>query len=299
MKKILFSLIQPATVAAIVAFWALAPAWLTGNPLSIVVATGLTMAMIQALEWVNERHVGWRLDRREFFTDLFYVILGYTVIGYLSTTLAEEPLKAAKQALGIATPWAMHLPFVAQVALVIVLIEFGQYWMHRAMHNVHPLWLTHAPHHHITQLNAMKGAVGNPVELFLISLSVVALFDLPLAAVFCAANVLTAVSSFAHANVRCYTPRWYAFLFTTVEHHSLHHSVGYDETRCNYANSLILLDRIFGTFREGEAAVVGQDDRKRLSIREQFLFPVQPAIASIRARRAARSSVGADASSSA
>jgi sterol desaturase/sphingolipid hydroxylase (fatty acid hydroxylase superfamily) len=32
------------------------------------------------------------------------------------------------------------------------------------------LWLTHAPHHHITQLNALKGYVGNPLELFLISL---------------------------------------------------------------------------------------------------------------------------------
>ncbi len=111
----------------------------------------------------------------------------------------------------------------------------------------------HAPHHHITQLNAAKGLVGNPLELFLVSLSVIALFDFQKNAVFGAFNVLTAVSAFAHANVRFDPPRWYSYVFTTVEAHSLHHSVGYNETRCNYANVLLLWDRVFGTFREGES----------------------------------------------
>jgi sterol desaturase/sphingolipid hydroxylase (fatty acid hydroxylase superfamily) len=181
----------------------------------------------------------------------------------------------------------MHMPFLAQVALVVFLIEFGQYWMHRGMHDWTPLWLTHAPHHHITQLNAMKGAVGNPIELFLISLSVVALFDLPPAAIFCGLNVLTVISTFAHANVRSDPPKFYSFFFTTIRHHSLHHSVRYEDTRCNYGNSLILLDRIFGTYREGESAIVGQDERKRLSIWEQFIFPVRPLVEKIRARRTA------------
>ena len=44
-------------------------------------------------------------------------------------------MQAARQALGIATPWAAELPFLAQVALVIVLVEIGQYWMHRWMHD--------------------------------------------------------------------------------------------------------------------------------------------------------------------
>jgi sterol desaturase/sphingolipid hydroxylase (fatty acid hydroxylase superfamily) len=56
-------------------------------------------------------------------------------------------------------------------------------------------------------------------------------------------------------------------------------------TRCNYANSLILIDRVFGTFRDGEATVVGQDDLRRLSIREQFLFPFVPVIEAMRKRR--------------
>jgi sterol desaturase/sphingolipid hydroxylase (fatty acid hydroxylase superfamily) len=149
------------------------------------------------------------------------------------------------------------------------------------MHNSF-LWWTHAPHHHITQLNAAKGLVGNPLELFLVSLSVIALFDLQLNAIFCAFNLLGAVAAFAHANIRFYTPRWYSLVFTTVEAHSLHHTVGFTETRCNYANCLLLIDRLFGTFRAGEAAVVGQDERRRLMISEQLLFPLRPVIAMIK-----------------
>ena len=67
----------------------------------------------------------------------------------------------------------------------------------------------------------------------------------------------------------------FSFFFTTIRHHSLHHTaLSYEDTRCNYGNSVILWDRVFGTFKEGESEVVGQDDRRRLSIKEQFLFPL-------------------------
>ena len=285
LKTTLLNLLPPATVAVIVLFWWLAPRGWVNHPWSSTAVVLATVGFVLALEWVAERHAGWRLTWREFLTDAFYVALGFTAIDWLASHLADDPLKALKQSWHIATPWAAHLPFLVQVAAVIVLIEFGQYWMHRLMHRVYPLWLTHAPHHHITQLNAMKGFVGNPIELFLISLSVVALFDFQLAAVLCGVCVLSAVSCYAHANVRADPPAWYSYVFTTIQHHSLHHSVRYEDTLCNYANSLILIDRLFGTFRAGESAIVGQDERRRLTIREQFLFPFAPLIAMFKAHQ--------------
>ncbi|MFM9828739.1 MAG: sterol desaturase family protein [Sphingomonas sp.] len=286
MKTTIFNLLPPAMVAMVVAFWAYAPpAWVEWQwTLTLLVAT--IAFTVLGLERLHERHAGWRLDRTEFVTDLFYLVLFNTVIVWAAQFFADDPLHALKQSLGIATPWAMHLPFVAQVALVVFVMEFGQYWMHRLMHNNGVFWSTHAPHHHITQLNAMKGAVGNPLELFLISLSVLALFDLPSAALFAGFSVTAVVSTFAHANVRSDPPGWYAFVFTTIRHHSLHHTaLSYEDTRCNYGNSLILLDRIFGTYREGESQVVGQGERKRLSIKEQWLFPVRAGLESIKTRR--------------
>ena len=285
MKKTVFTLFQPATLVLITALWAAFPdSWLASPWLPILMSI-VTLLMVQTLEFINERHASWRLNLREMLTDLFYMILYYSVILAVEEKLVEEPLGLAKNVLGISTAWAMQLPFIAQVAMVVLLVELGQYWLHRLMHNS-LLWWTHAPHHHVTQLNALKGLVGNPLELLLVSISVVALFDLPLNAVFCAFNILVAVSSFAHANVRFDPPRWYAYVFTTVEAHSLHHQVGFRETRCNYANALILLDHVFGSYRPGEAQVVGQDDRRRLPIREQFMFPLRPLMARIRNRSA-------------
>ncbi|WP_353653137.1 sterol desaturase family protein [Porphyrobacter sp. SLTP] len=277
MKQSLINLLPPATVAAIWAFWGLAPAAWTQGPWAIM-AVGLgTLAFVQLLELVFERHEGWRINRRELLTDVFYVAFGYGVIGFLSDTLVNGPLGELKEAWGIGTPWLAASPFLVQVLVVMFVFEFGQYWMHRAMHNWTPLWLTHAPHHHITQLNAMKGFIGNPIELFLISLGITALLDVDLNALFAAITAGGAIATYAHANVRADPPIWYGYFFTTIRNHSLHHTaLSYEDTRCNYGNSVIFWDRVFGTYKEGESEVVGQDDRKRLSIKEQWLFPLRP-----------------------
>ena len=285
LRERMIGLIPPATLAAVVAFWAFAPASVTGYGWTLTILSTVISAWILALEWLFERHEGWRLNRQELMTDVFYVVLMTTVIGWAANTFADSPLHTLKVSLGLATPGLAKLPFLLQVFLVFFLVEFGQYWMHRAMHNWTPLWLTHAPHHHITQLNALKGYVGNPIELWLISLSVIALFDFDTTAILCAASVGQVVSGFAHANVRADPPWFYAFFLTTIRNHSLHHSVGYEETRCNYANSMILIDRVFGTYREGEGVLVGQDERRRLSIREQFLFPFVPVFDAWKRRR--------------
>lgn len=286
-KDRVFNLIPPAMIAMVLAFWAFGPKALVDHPWALSVTSPMIIIAVLLLELVSERHAGWRMNKQEFFTDLYYSVLSATVIVWLTEKLAEDPLKAAKAALGIKTAWVMQMPWLVQVMLAIFLLEFGQYWMHRLMHNWTPFWLTHAPHHHITQLNAAKGAIGNPIELFLISLSVLALFDFDEKALFAAFNTMGVISVFAHANVRSDPPIWYSFFFTTIRHHSLHHSTDYQSTRCNYGNSLILLDRIFGTYKEGEGVLVGQDDRKRLSIWEQTLFPFQPLIDRYKVRKAA------------
>ncbi len=277
MKQSLVNLLPPATLAAILAFWAYAPqSWVEG-PWAIT-AMGLgTLAFVQLLEFVFERHEGWRTNWRELATDVFYVAFFYIVIGTLADTLVNSPLGEFKAAWGIGTPWLAEMPYLVQVMVALFVFEFGQYWMHRAMHNWTPLWLTHAPHHHLTQLNAMKGLTGNPIELFLISLGVIALLDVDLNALFASFTVGGAIAAFAHGNVKANPPIWYGYFFTTIRNHSLHHTaLSYEDTRCNYGNSVIFFDRLFGTYKEGESVIVGQDDRKRLSIWEQWSFPLRP-----------------------
>ena len=272
-----FDLLPPLTLIGIWAIFGLSPdSVVESGWLFPVVGLGV-LIFIQLLELINERYEGWRINRKELLTDIFYVVFGIFVIGTLTEVIVESPLARLKEQHGIATPWLADLPFLIQVFAIMLLFEFGQYWMHRWMHNNAFLWSTHAPHHHLTQLNAMKAFIGNPIELFLISLSVIALFDFDTNALFAAFISLGSVAYYAHANIRSDPPIWYGFFFTTIRQHSLHHTaLSFEDTRCNYSNSVILFDRIFGTFKDGESEVVGQDERRRLTIREQFLFPILP-----------------------
>lgn len=113
------------------------------------------------------------------------------------------------------------------------------------------------------------------------------MFDWDKAAMFAGISCLMSVTFYAHANARADPPLFYGLFFTTIRNHSLHHTaLSYEDTRCNYANAMILYDRIFGTYREGESTVVGQDERRRLSIPEQWAFPFRPMIERFKTSRA-------------
>jgi sterol desaturase/sphingolipid hydroxylase (fatty acid hydroxylase superfamily) len=167
----------------------------------------------------------------------------------------------------------MGLPLLVQAFLISFIFDFGQYWMHRGMHNWQPLWVIHAPHHYITQLNINKGAVGNPVELFLIGLGIGGFFDFLPRAALLAGTFGLAVSTYQHINVRFNTPGWWRFLFNTTEHHSVHHSQDYQASRSNYSGTWIIIDRMFGTCVDGEAELLGMEGGRKMSIRETMTFP--------------------------
>ena len=179
--------------------------------------------------------------------------------------------------------WFTGLPLLVQALLISMIFDFGQYWMHRGMHNWHPLWVTHAPHHYITQLNINKGAVGNPVELFLIGLGVGGFFDFLPRAFLLAGAIGMAVSTYQHINVRFNTPRWWRYIFNTVEHHSVHHSQDYEATRSNYSGTWIIWDRIFGTCVDGEAELLGMEGGRRMDIGETMVYPFTEGYKSARA----------------
>jgi sterol desaturase/sphingolipid hydroxylase (fatty acid hydroxylase superfamily) len=284
-KQAFFTWFQPVVLLAMIAFWTLAPDKYA--TVAVGIGIGIVFKLVcLGLEWVSERHASWRLTWKELVTDLFYVAISMTLIRYVAKHVGSDPaVEAIKHYFNIHTAWAGHWPLLVQVLVSLFVFDFGQYWMHRAMHNWHPLWLSHAPHHFITQLNTLKGAIGNPTEIFLIGLGIEGFFDFIPRAGLAAGGIGMAMGIYSHANIRFNSPRWWMFLFNTVEHHSLHHSQDYESTRCNYANTFIFIDRMFGTCVDGEAELVGQEGGRRMSIREQMLYPVLPLIDRMRAWR--------------
>ena len=231
--------------------------------------------LLLGLEWLNPRFDSWRQTWKELVTDLFYVGLGFTLIKiashYIGSDAAAEFIQHHFKQDKLA--WFMGLPLLVQACLIALIFDFGQYWMHRGMHNWYPLWLPHSVHHYITQLNINKGAVGNPVELFLIGLGIGGFFDFLPRAILLAGVFDLAIGTYQHINVRFNSPRWWRFLFYTTEHHSVHHSQDYEATRSNFSNNFIFIDRIFGTCIDGEAELLGMEGGRRMSIREQLTYP--------------------------
>jgi sterol desaturase/sphingolipid hydroxylase (fatty acid hydroxylase superfamily) len=284
-KVLFFSWFQPVVMFALLGFWYYAP-----NDIAVAsTAIGIGLAFkvfLLGLEWVNPRFKSWQLTWKELVTDLFYVGMGYTVLrmvgGYVSSDVLVKAVQASFD--WDKFSWFTGMPLLVQAFLISFIFDFGQYWMHRGMHNWHPLWLTHAPHHYITQLNINKGAVGNPIELILIGFGIGGFFDfLPRAALLAGALGM-AIGSYQHINVRFNTPRLWRWLFYTTEHHSVHHSQDYEASRSNYAGTYVFIDRMFGTCVDGEAELLGMEDGRRMSIRETMIYPFTEGWKSIKER---------------
>jgi sterol desaturase/sphingolipid hydroxylase (fatty acid hydroxylase superfamily) len=284
-KRFVFTWFQPTVLFALVAFWYYAPNSIAKASTAIAIGIGFKVLLL-ALEWVNPRHESWRLTWKELVTDLFYVSLGYTVLAMAESYIGADAVIEAVQASfdWDKLAWFATMPLLLQALAISLIFDFGQYWMHRGMHNWYPLWLTHAPHHFITQLNINKGAVGNPVELFLIGIGIGGFFDFLPRAVLLAGTLGLAVGTYQHINVRFNTPRWWRFLFNTTEHHSMHHSQDYEATRSNYASTWIIIDRMFGTCVDGEAELLGMEGGRKMSIRETMVYPFTEGWKTLKAR---------------
>jgi sterol desaturase/sphingolipid hydroxylase (fatty acid hydroxylase superfamily) len=273
-KQFIFTWFQPAVFFALLGFWYYAPNDIAVASTAVAIGLGFKVFLL-ALEWVNPRFKSWQLTWKELVTDLFYVGLGYTALRMVGAYVSSDVIvKAVQSAFDWEKfSWFTGLPLLLQAFLISFIFDFGQYWMHRGMHNWHPLWLTHAPHHYITQLNINKGAVGNPIELILIGFGIGGFFDfLPRAALLAGALGM-AIGSYQHINVRFNTPRLWRYLFYTTEHHSVHHSQDYEASRSNYAGTYVFIDRMFGTCVDGEAELLGMEGGRRMSIRETMVFP--------------------------
>lgn len=284
-KQFIFTWFQPTMLFALIAFWYYAPNSIAKASTAIGIGVGFRLLLL-ALEWVNPRYESWRLTWKEMVTDLFYVSLGYTVLALIERYIGSDAVIEAVQNnfKWEKLAWFTGLPLLLQAFLISFIFDFGQYWMHRGMHNWYPLWLPHSVHHYITQLNINKGAVGNPLELFLIGLGIGGFFDFLPRAVLIAGAIGLAVGTYQHINVRFNSPRWWRFLFNTTEHHSLHHSQDYESTRSNYAGAYIFIDRMFGTCIDGEAELLGMEGGRRMSIREQMTYPFTEGWATLKQR---------------
>jgi sterol desaturase/sphingolipid hydroxylase (fatty acid hydroxylase superfamily) len=138
---------------------------------------------------------------------------------------------------------------LAWVALFL-LVEFVYYWHHRASHRVRWLWATHSVHHSPTRFNLTAGIrLGwtggiSGHFLFYVPLALIGFNPLAIAAVL-GANL--AYQFFIHSEL---VPRLgpLEWILNTPTHHRVHHASNETCLDMNYGGTLIVFDRLFGTF---------------------------------------------------
>jgi sterol desaturase/sphingolipid hydroxylase (fatty acid hydroxylase superfamily) len=186
-----------------------------------------------------------KVFRRGFLTDLTHLLV--------DNLLITVGLLAAIVVALIPFFWLRRLDVVgglptwASVTIAVLITLFGQYWAHRATHQVPLLWRFHSVHHSIENMDWMASARLHPIDqIFTHGAVVIPLFLLGYGgSVFGGVVVFfTLLALFQHANVRLRFPvlRW---VINTPEWHHWHHALDREAINTNFGTPVI--DWLFGT----------------------------------------------------
>ena len=222
------------------------------NMVSIVIAF-CGLLSIGILERLFPYREDWNTNDGDIGNDIVNVIITQTIIPKLFTPLSYIALAAFTAWIAKIIGnnlWPHHWNLFGQLALVLVIAEFGRYWVHRWAHTIPLLWRFHAVHHSPNRLYLLNAARFHPIEkVFFLMPEVVPFIllgtnaeALGMYAVFNSIHGL-----FQHSNIELKLG-WLNYIFSMAELHRFHHSKIIKESNSNYGNNLIIWDIVFGTF---------------------------------------------------
>lgn len=140
--------------------------------------------------------------------------------------------------------------------LAFVLVDFNEYWNHRAGHRMRLLWANHVQHHSSTYLN-LSTALRTPLTSFsnVLFFPWLAVFGIQPWIVFTAFGINAVYQIWIHTEVIGTLPAVIEYVFTTPSHHRVHHGSDAQYVDKNYGSALIIWDRMFGTFQPEQEPV--------------------------------------------
>jgi alkylglycerol monooxygenase len=132
------------------------------------------------------------------------------------------------------------------------LFDFLFYWAHRWGHEINLFWAAHSVHHQSQDYNlsvALRQSWLHSLMSFFIFLPIPFLGISP--EVFFPTLAISSLYQFwIHTEAIHKMPRWFEYIFNTPAHHRVHHAVNPEYIDRNHGATLIIWDRLFGTFAE-------------------------------------------------
>ncbi|NND44734.1 MAG: sterol desaturase family protein [Xanthomonadales bacterium] len=192
-----------------------------------------------------------------------FALADYVVADYwlgLPQLLLEQP-PGLLYWMGVENVWVL-------AAIGIFAVDLSDYVYHRMSHHFPWLWRLHAVHHTDRVLDISTSLRGHPLDLVLANfwkIGVAILLGVPIWVIALREVLIFPLIFIQHANVRL--PRRFEVavgkVFITPMIHRVHHSIHREEHDSNYGESLILWDKLFGSYRHPESdrpAVYGVRD---------------------------------------
>lgn len=136
---------------------------------------------------------------------------------------------------------------------LFLLVDFAYYWAHRMSHEVNLFWGGHVVHHQSEEYNlsvALRQSSFQVVWTFG--------FSLPIALIgfrtadFVLISALNTLYQFWIHTETINKMGWFEYVFNTPSHHRVHHGRNPKYIDKNHAGSLIIWDKMFGTFQPEE-----------------------------------------------
>jgi sterol desaturase/sphingolipid hydroxylase (fatty acid hydroxylase superfamily) len=243
-------------------------AWLAGGPNVPLDGSVRQSSFYISLDWVlldlvliatlfisMERFFRLKPDqailRRAWHVDLAHYVANHLFLGVL-VWLMYLPANSLQPLLPLdaVQAWVAGLPVWVQVPLLMLSVDFVQYWVHRAMHAWPPLWRFHRVHHSVEVMDWLAGSRLHVVDILLtrsLSLLPAVLLGFSNEAVNIYLPILALQSVFIHCNLN-WALEGIQKVMTTPKFHHWHHTADPGCTDRNFSISLPLLDILFGTF---------------------------------------------------
>lgn len=137
--------------------------------------------------------------------------------------------------------------------VLFLLVDLAYYWAHRMSHEINLFWGGHVVHHQSEEYNlsvALRQSSFQVIWTFGFSLPIALLgFDTLDFALISALNTL--YQFWIHTET-INKMGWFEYIFNTPSHHRVHHGRNPKYIDKNHAGSLIIWDKMFGTFQAEE-----------------------------------------------
>ena len=223
---------------------------------SIILVGGITLFwLIEGLVPTRKlTYKKWRHALPNFFFTATSVLVNF-FLAFLLLNTADWT-----RANGFGLLHIVELPLWLYVVLGVLLLDFiGAYLAHLVEHKIKPLWMVHLVHHSDHHVDTTTANRHHPLEsLVRFSFTLVAVFILgtPIGVVMLYQSLSVVLSQFNHANINLPTrlDQWLSYVLVTPHMHKVHHHHVLPYTDSNFGNIFAIWDRLFGTYKNLDAA---------------------------------------------